>query len=120
MRVADLVPNFANIGLLEQDSEQDLMETDLYVFRESTGELPGFTGRLANLIGDAELNPSTANHFSIAPGKHTEVIQLPNAALSTTAAHQYLHVVGRELNAMPDAPDFGADPIGEFPSVWAT
>ena len=78
-------------------------------------ELPGYTGRLANLIGDAELNPSSANHFSIAPGKHTEVIQLPNAALSTAAAHQYLHVVGRELNAMPDAPDFGADPSSEFP-----
>ena len=78
-------------------------------------ELPGFTGRLANLIGDADLNPSKANHFSIAPGKHTEVIKLPNAALSTTAAHQYLHVVGRELNAMPDAPDFGADPSSEFP-----
>jgi len=39
VRVADLVPNFANIGLLEQVSEQDLLETDLYVFRESTGEL---------------------------------------------------------------------------------
>ena len=39
VRVADLVPNFDNIGLLEQISEQDLLETDLYVFRESTGEL---------------------------------------------------------------------------------
>jgi len=79
-------------------------------------ELMGFTGRLANLLGDAELNPSTANHFSIAPGKHTVVIQLPNAALSTTAAHQYLHVVGRELNAMPDALDYGADPSSQFPT----
>ena len=78
-------------------------------------ELPGYTGRLANLVGDGELNPSSANHFSIAPGKHTEVIKLPNPALSTTAAHQYLHVVGRELNAMPDKPDFGADPASEFP-----
>ena len=39
VRVADLIPNFDNIGLLEQVSEQDLLETDLYVFRESTGEL---------------------------------------------------------------------------------
>ena len=39
VRVADPVPNFTNIGLLEQVSEQDLRETDLYVFRGSTGEL---------------------------------------------------------------------------------
>ncbi len=78
-------------------------------------ELPGYTGRLANLVGDGQLNQSSANHFSIAPGKHTEVIKLPNPALSTTAAHQYLHVVGRDFNAMPDKPDFGAYPGSEFP-----
>ena len=63
--------------------------------------------------------------FRLAPGVQSVLqvtavdappqIELPNPALSTTAAHQYLHVVGRELNAMPDKPDFGADPSSEFP-----
>ena len=39
VRVADREPNFEPIGLVEQISEEDMLESDLYVFRESTGEV---------------------------------------------------------------------------------
>ena len=81
-------------------------------------ELPGFTGRLVNLVADGTLaNPDPSiNHFSIEPGKHTEVLHLRNPSVFASAAHQYLHVVGREKNAMPDNPDFSVDANSDFPS----
>jgi hypothetical protein len=38
-RIIDVAPNFVAEGLLSSISEEDLAQTDIYVFRESTGQL---------------------------------------------------------------------------------
>jgi len=53
-------------------------------------DLPGYTGRLAQLAPNQEY--SDIAHFGIEPGSHLQLIKLPREDLSRV--HYYLHVNG--------------------------
>ncbi|MCP4469987.1 MAG: hypothetical protein GY815_04755, partial [Gammaproteobacteria bacterium] len=63
----------------------------------------GYTGRIAILSGDKTFSDSNQGvyQFSIEPGKHLQVLQLPNNSLITEAQHYYVHVSGEPQSGKP-------------------
>jgi len=61
------------------------------------GEQYGFTGRLAKVVGENQLQGAGAGNdlasFAIAPGRRTQVINVGSNL--TTAEHYYVHVIGK-------------------------
>jgi len=65
-------------------------------------DLPGFTGRLAKVVGVSTLGQASdqISNFPIKPGRNLVVVKLPQAQLDT--AHYYLHVNGEAMEGRPD------------------
>lgn len=85
------------------DDEQIAITTD---WRDWDGsplprDLPGFTGRLSRVTEEGKLakppqgddNAGDLSHFQIKPGRHIQVVRLPDAQ----AYHYYLHVSGANI-----------------------
>ena len=73
VRVAFKEPSFDDIGLLEQISQEDLLNTDLYVYRESTGELviekSPFAINQGNALNGVDVSTDTAFFELAIPGR---------------------------------------------------
>ena len=73
VRVASKEPSFDDIGLLEQISQEDLLNTDLYVYRESTGELviekSPFAVNQGNALNGVDTSTDTAFFELAIPGR---------------------------------------------------
>ena len=69
--------------------------------------LPGYTGRLASVIGTDFLSNGTA-HFEITPGRQVELLDF-----TPGVAHQYLHISGEPKDG---AVDFSSDPGASYPN----
>lgn len=76
-------------------------------------ELEGYTGRLAKVVAQNTLNNTgyLAN-FEIKPGRHIQMVQLPEGTVSK--AHYYVHISGEKIIDNPDFSSLGGDEAGEL------
>lgn len=85
--------------------------------RPLPNDLDGYTGRLAQVVGENTLAPTTtgqsdgessggAGFFRILPGTHRQVIKLKHDVLSTE--HFYVHVSGQPRSELADFSETGA------------
>lgn len=65
-------------------------------------DLPGYTGRLAKVVEENTLGPVSGQiaNFDIKPGKHIQLVQLPQADIDN--AHYYIQVSGEPLEGNPN------------------
>ena len=74
-------------------------------------DLPGYTGRLAKVVAENTLQADgQIANFEIKPGRHTQIVKLPQEDIDT--AHFYIHVSGQPMEGNPDFCAIGA---GEGP-----
>jgi hypothetical protein len=78
-------------------------------------DLPGFTGRLAQVVEENTLGQGSGQiaNFAIKPGLNTQLVRLPMEEIDR--AHFYLHVSGEPVDRNPDFSQTGA---GEGPLVY--
>jgi RHS repeat-associated protein len=71
-------------------------------------DLPGYTGRLAKVVAPNKLGQASSQiaNFSIKPGRHIQVVQLPQKDIDR--AHFYVHVSGEPSGGKPDFSTLGA------------
>lgn len=83
-------------------------------------DLPGYTGRLAKIVKQNELEEANGNlaHFEIKPGRHTQMIQLPQDGIDM--GHYYLQVSGesKEEKANFDPLDENFDILRYRPKTY--
>lgn len=72
-------------------------------------DLPGYTGRLAKVVSQDTLG-SHVDNFEIKPGKHLQLVRLPQGAVDNH--HYYLHISGEPVKGNPDFGETGAAPDG--------
>jgi len=65
-------------------------------------DLPGYTGRLAKVVEEHVLGPVSGQiaNFDIKPGKHIQLVHLPQADIDNS--HYYIHVSGESLEGNPN------------------
>jgi hypothetical protein len=71
-------------------------------------DLPGYTGRLAKVVAPNKLGQASSRiaNFSIKPGRHIQVVQLPQKDIDR--AHFYVHVSGEPIDGKADFSTLGA------------
>ncbi|MCP3874439.1 MAG: hypothetical protein GY699_14950, partial [Desulfobacteraceae bacterium] len=75
--------------------------------------LEGYTGRLAKVVAQNTLgNTGYLANFEIKPGRHLQLVQLPEGTVSK--AHYYIHISGEKIIDNPDFSSLGGDEAGKL------
>src|SRR5690606_24408780 len=90
-------------------SDQYIAITTEWFDRDGTplpGDLPGYTGRLAQLVAPNTLGDSQVAHFQIVPGRRLQLVALNGEDIQNQ--HYYVHVSGYPKDENPDFTTLGA------------